>query len=374
MDSNFLSNNIDALADDEARNDIRKYLLTEALESSEYNTIKRRNKFMGTVVSYGPEADIKQAQAEGRIVPVKARLDELQDGFLPFPKKGEFTEYEKQICFSCHATVYPRRAGAQENGDFLPVIGQRNAFYFANQSPDYFGRMRDLRYEYAKTQIQGEYVVTTEDYDSDYGKKSGQSQLGKYEKMGLKPQKGIYNGDYMAKGTPVSNGYPTHGGTILKAANPKYCTTKHGKKTYVLADYVDGLNGLAKAHFLHFNQKLICSGIRDFDGQIYVRAKNVREGKCANMTVSSGGKLGCPSARPGTSDHGWGQAIDLAWLFHNRKSRKEYDRTIAKPLWQWMNKNAPKYGWIHPDWASERKGSIYEAWHWEPSKKVIKKL
>lgn len=374
MDSNFLSNNMDALADDEARNDIRKYFLTEALEGSEFNTIKRRNKFMGTVVSYGPEADVKQAQAQGRIIPVKARLDELQDSFLPFPIKGQFTQYEKQICFSCHATVYPRRAGTQENGDYLPVIGQRSSFYFANQSPDYFGRMRDLRYEYARTQVQGQYVATTEDYDSSYKNKGGQTQLGKYATMGLQPQKGIYNGTHMPKGTPVLNGYPKHGKTLLKAANPKYCTTKHNRKVYVLADYVDGLNGLAKAHFARFNQKLICSGIRTFDGQIAVRSEHVRKQKCKNMTVPSGGPMKCPSATPGKSDHGWGQAIDLTWLFHNRTSLREYKRTTNKPLWQWMAQTAPQHGWIHPDWASERAGTIYEAWHWEPKNKVIKKL
>ena len=82
----------------------------------------------------------------------------------------------------------------------------------------------------------------------------------------------------------------------------------------------------------------------------------------------------CPSATPGKSDHGWGQAIDLTWLFHNRTSLKAYKEATAKPLWQWMAKTAPQYGWIHPDWASERAGTIYEAWHWEPKNKVIKKL
>lgn len=339
---------------------------------------------MGTVVSYGPEADAKKAQAQGRIVPIKARIDELQDNFLPFPEKGQFTEYQKQICFSCHATVYPRRAGSQENGDFLPVIGQRNSFYFADQSPDYFGRMRDLRYEYARRQIQGTYVVTSEDYDSSYNGTQSQTQLEKYEAQGLRPSTAEYHGEYMPKGTPVINGYPKHGSVLLRAVNPKYCTTKHGGKVYLLADYVDGptanFNGLVKQYFLDHGEKFLCSGIRSFDGQISVRKRDVKNGTCRSMTVKFGGK--CRTARPGTSPHGWGKAVDIVGLYHSSPKKDKngnvidassFNKAVKKPKYLWLKQNGPKYNWHNPAWAVNVKGTP-EAWHWEPTSTVLKNV
>lgn len=53
------------------------------------------------------------------------------------------------------------------------------------------------------------------------------------------------------------------------------------------------------------------------------------------------------AAKPGTSLHGWGIAVDLG------TSQQELD---------WLNANAGDYGWENPDWA---KSSKYEPWHWE---------
>lgn len=60
------------------------------------------------------------------------------------------------------------------------------------------------------------------------------------------------------------------------------------------------------------------------------------------------------SARPGTSNHGWGRAIDLGGGINNFGSVQH----------KWMRANAPLYGWYHPQWARAN-GSKPEAWHWE---------
>lgn len=65
------------------------------------------------------------------------------------------------------------------------------------------------------------------------------------------------------------------------------------------------------------------------------------------------------AAYPGTSNHGWGTAIDFSSNI-NRFSSAEH---------QWMQKNAPRYGWNHPYWARQG-GGREEAWHWEASKKA----
>ncbi len=60
------------------------------------------------------------------------------------------------------------------------------------------------------------------------------------------------------------------------------------------------------------------------------------------------------AARPGTSNHGWGLALDL-----------------DTSNYAWLEANAGKYGWENPDWA---KANSYELWHWEyvPGRKDMK--
>ncbi|WP_328807083.1 D-alanyl-D-alanine carboxypeptidase family protein [Nocardiopsis coralli] len=58
------------------------------------------------------------------------------------------------------------------------------------------------------------------------------------------------------------------------------------------------------------------------------------------------------AATPGTSNHGYGQAIDLGCGIQNFRSER----------WNWMEENGARYDWIHPDWA---KNNPFEPWHWE---------
>ncbi len=60
------------------------------------------------------------------------------------------------------------------------------------------------------------------------------------------------------------------------------------------------------------------------------------------------------AATPGRSQHGWGRALDLCGGI----------QSFGTPAHQWMQDNAPLFGFVHPDWA-EPGGSRPEAWHWE---------
>lgn len=60
------------------------------------------------------------------------------------------------------------------------------------------------------------------------------------------------------------------------------------------------------------------------------------------------------AATPGTSQHGWGKAVDLGGGIN----------TFGSEEYVWMKLNAPAYGWNHPSWA-EPSGSKPEPWHWE---------
>jgi LAS superfamily LD-carboxypeptidase LdcB/cell division protein FtsB len=60
------------------------------------------------------------------------------------------------------------------------------------------------------------------------------------------------------------------------------------------------------------------------------------------------------AAHPGTSNHGWGTAVDLCGGI----------QSFGTVTHEWMLVNAPLYGWFHPGWA-EPSGSRPEPWHWE---------
>jgi hypothetical protein len=58
------------------------------------------------------------------------------------------------------------------------------------------------------------------------------------------------------------------------------------------------------------------------------------------------------AAVPGTSNHGWGLAVDLGCGIQNYGSTQ----------YRWMTKHAGAYGWVHPSWALR---NPFEPWHWE---------
>jgi LAS superfamily LD-carboxypeptidase LdcB len=60
------------------------------------------------------------------------------------------------------------------------------------------------------------------------------------------------------------------------------------------------------------------------------------------------------AAAPGTSNHGWGLAVDLSGGMSSYGSAQ----------YKWMRENAPKYGWDNPTWARAG-GNKHEPWHWE---------
>lgn len=68
------------------------------------------------------------------------------------------------------------------------------------------------------------------------------------------------------------------------------------------------------------------------------------------------------AAVPGTSNHGWGVAIDMC------DRVEDYGSTT----YRWMRDNGPAYGWENPDWALPGGSGPFEAWHWEymPGEKV----
>lgn len=60
------------------------------------------------------------------------------------------------------------------------------------------------------------------------------------------------------------------------------------------------------------------------------------------------------AAAPGSSNHGWGVALDLCGGVESFSSTQ----------YGWLSQNGARYGWVNPDWARVT-GSRPEPWHWE---------
>jgi cell wall-associated NlpC family hydrolase len=60
------------------------------------------------------------------------------------------------------------------------------------------------------------------------------------------------------------------------------------------------------------------------------------------------------AAVPGTSNHGWGLAVDLCGGIEQ----------FGTSAYRWMTANAGRFGWLHPEWADPGNGRE-EPWHWE---------
>jgi hypothetical protein len=73
--------------------------------------------------------------------------------------------------------------------------------------------------------------------------------------------------------------------------------------------------------------------------------------------VSERQQWGPCAAKPGTSQHGWGKAIDAA--------DARGGLTFTSPAYRWLKANAAAYGWNHPGWAEPGGSGCDEPWHWE---------
>ncbi|GMA25194.1 hypothetical protein GCM10025864_29530 [Luteimicrobium album] len=60
------------------------------------------------------------------------------------------------------------------------------------------------------------------------------------------------------------------------------------------------------------------------------------------------------AAKPGTSNHGLGLAVDFC-----------SSETGNAEVYQWLRANGPSYGWDNPAWARPGGGGSYEPWHFD---------
>ncbi|PRZ02485.1 D-alanyl-D-alanine carboxypeptidase-like protein [Isoptericola sp. CG 20/1183] len=103
------------------------------------------------------------------------------------------------------------------------------------------------------------------------------------------------------------------------------------------ADAATALAALNDAYVEQFGERMcITDGYRSYDQQVVLKAQ----------------KPGLAAA-PGTSNHGWGLAIDIC------------PESYSGDRWAWLAEHGPAAGWTNPAWARQGGAGPYEPWHWE---------
>ncbi len=127
--------------------------------------------------------------------------------------------------------------------------------------------------------------------------------------------------------------YP-NGNIPLEALCPLWGAPGH----YLRADAAHAFNSLSEAYAAQFGEPIcVTDSYRALGVQVRLRASKPQL-----------------AAVPGTSNHGWGTAVDLCGGIQD----------FGTPTHGWMQANAPLHGFFHPSWA-QQSGSKPEAWHWE---------
>lgn len=116
------------------------------------------------------------------------------------------------------------------------------------------------------------------------------------------------------------------------------CAPDFSSTTLLRCDAAHELEGLNRAYEAQFGHSIVISdSYRSYSAQVSTKAAK-----------------GYLAATPGTSNHGWGTAIDMGDTVGGYGTA-EYN---------WMLENAPAFGWDNPAWARAG-GSKSEPWHWE---------
>jgi hypothetical protein len=141
---------------------------------------------------------------------------------------------------------------------------------------------------------------------------------------------------------PTAAGDGTNGNMNIASMTPlSWTSDPRGQQYWLVTDATAALEQLNAAFRASFGHDIpIDLAYRDFQTQ-------------QEMYDVLGSRI---AAKPRTSNHGWGTAIDVPeWKCQYGFGTEKYN---------WLRANAPAYGWWHPDWA--RQGSSRaEYWHYE---------
>lgn len=129
------------------------------------------------------------------------------------------------------------------------------------------------------------------------------------------------------------SGYP-NGRLPVDALCPLWGAPGH----HLRADAAHAFNQMSQRYNSVFGRPLcITDSYRTYEAQVALKARKPHL-----------------AAVPGTSNHGWGTAIDTCGGVER----------FGTPQHNWLAENGPLFGWFHPSWA-QAGGSKPEPWHFE---------
>lgn len=363
----------DSLNDPKAAFYLEKEEMYDTIEEIKNNSFKDKTTYSAKILSApisGSLGNSTTATAESdsnKVFFVKVRLDEVEDQFLPDPNEIADPVLRKKI-ISQHKTAVFNASKEEEAKIFAP--GDVVESNFAGSGPNDNGKLRGLNLTNKVIRREPgnfEYMLSGSAQNSFENTTNNPTTItqatyqpnSKYRP----PEKKTYTGK--AGTFQVENGV-LKAGMIVKSTASLYGTE-------ILIDCYDDFERLCKA-FEEANitkgKKPNVSGFRSYQSQVIVREDPKKQFK------KEDGSIGYLGAYPGTSNHGWGVAIDFDTT--DKNNVKGFDSLVYK----WLEQNAEKYNFFHPLWAQKpdgwpqvkkgpegKKGSKPEPWHWEYKKK-----
>ncbi len=140
---------------------------------------------------------------------------------------------------------------------------------------------------------------------------------------------------------PGCDGVVSQAGTNGRVPDSELCTLWMGSFR-ARADAAVRLQALNVAYQKAFGEPLcLVSGYRTYGDQVAVKRHRGRF-----------------AATPGTSNHGWGLAVDFC------------GSAYAGDRWDWLKAHGPDFGFDNPPWARRGGDGPYEPWHWEYTEAV----
>jgi D-alanyl-D-alanine carboxypeptidase len=149
-----------------------------------------------------------------------------------------------------------------------------------------------------------------------------------------------FGGQGFHTSTPTESGDGSNGNLPRSAMTAlTWCADSLGNQQWLRTDAAEAMTRLNQAFRAQFGENIAIElSYRSYADQV-----------AARQLYGSG------AATPGTSNHGWGTAIDV-WEWA--------DYSFGTPRYDWLVTNGPAYGWVSPG-SVRQGGSNPEYWHYE---------
>lgn len=362
----------DSLNDPKAAFNFEKEQLYDTIEEVKNNSLRGKTSFSGKILEAPVESKLGNSSqtsgnSEKTVYYAKIRLDDVEDQFVPDPNSSPDPNFRKKIISQHKTGLFSPSQGKQST---ILAPGDIVECNFSLNGPEDAGKLRGLSFSdnvIDRKPGNYEYYSNSNSASTVFNSTAKPVQLGEVTNQ-INPN---YNQPKKRKYKGKAGEFEVFNGILKEGMIVRSNASLRG--TEILIDCLEDFERLCSAFEaadLTKAKKPHFSGFRSYSGQVKVYEDPKKQFKKDDGTT---GHLG---AYPGTSNHGWGVAIDVNTK--DKNGRSGFDGLVYK----WLAENASKYNFFHPKWAQKPdgwpevkrgpkggKGSKPEPWHWEYSKK-----